>query len=376
MKKKIFYGMIALLSVSLFFLACDTGTSSESATTTPAWPDNDGSTSGGGGGGNTAAQAQGVANILGGGATASGSIVTLPSTGGTLTTDVTVPAGVTLEVKGNYAVEGDLVVNGDLVVETGTFSVASGGTLTAAGNVSVPTTATVEVLAGGTLAMTGDVTVEGTINNTGDIEVSGEYTLDGASGTNNGTVTVKSGGVINSNPTSITGTGTNTVESGGTVYFAGNTSKAFIGDDTAVFQVQSGATFSYKNDSYVIAGGEVKVGKASTGDALTISSKQQVLTIKADGTLIIPKGGDGTFADLTLWNESNSGVPLVGEAGATVVMKSGAFVEFDTANNFYSDSSTLITLTNNNRDYKPTTDETYKWDASINNNVGGWLKQQ
>ena len=48
MKKKIFYGMIALLSVSLFFLACDTGTNSESDTTI-SWPVEDESTSSGGG---------------------------------------------------------------------------------------------------------------------------------------------------------------------------------------------------------------------------------------------------------------------------------------------------------------------------------------
>ena len=63
MKKKIFYGLIALLSVSLFFLACDTGTSGES--TVSNWPPEDSSSSSGGGG-NKVAQAEAAATLLGG----------------------------------------------------------------------------------------------------------------------------------------------------------------------------------------------------------------------------------------------------------------------------------------------------------------------
>jgi hypothetical protein len=200
MRKKIFYGMIVLLGVSLLFLGCSTGTSNDDDTVNPpTWPPDDGS--GSGLGNNTAAQAQGVANLFGDGATAVGNVVTIPntSTGLAAGKTITVPAGVTLVMQDDYIVAGDLVVQGELEVPAGkTFAVASGGSFEAAGDVTVPNTAIFTVATGGKVAVTGTLEVAesgGTINVGGTIEVDGGTFRvgDGATGVLTGTIDVKSG---------------------------------------------------------------------------------------------------------------------------------------------------------------------------------------
>ena len=269
----------------------------------------------------------------------------------------------------------------------------------------VAPTTTTKIANGATLIVAEDVTF--TVNQTSilnvadnaNVVVNGKLTTaSGATGTNNGTITVESGGiVVSTDDNAVGGTGKTVVKTGGKAYWGGESgdgSTLIAGassDTTAVFQLGTGATFSFNNTSFGVAGGEVTVATN-----FTINSKLQVLTIEASGTLILSKIASGNTVSLTLYDEDGTGgAPLVGKPGATVEIKNGAFVEFAdetnendaknvcTANNFYAATGTKITLTdpgswNGNvpRDYKPNADETYKWDAAAGGSgTAGWLKE-
>jgi hypothetical protein len=185
MKKKIFYGLIILLSVSLLFLGCSTGTSNDSNTGNPSWPDNEsGGSSSGGNSAQAKAEASALAKQLGPGVTVEGTVVTITSAASaTLAAGekIIVKPGVTLKVEDDYTVEGELVIEGEFAVAANkTFTVESGGSFTAAGEVTVPGTATFEVADGAAVEVTGTANVEGTfeVASTGIVEVTGTLNVD------------------------------------------------------------------------------------------------------------------------------------------------------------------------------------------------------
>jgi hypothetical protein len=255
MSKKIVFGMIALLSVSLFFLGCPTEADSDSSPTS-AWPETPATPTPPPANPAQAAKglADGLKGIIGSTATVNAydnGLVTV--SGGTLTfpTPVDIPADVTLRVASGGTLEVGtgterLVVNGVLEVE-------SGGTITVANGEKI------EVGPGGTYILPA-----------------------GANGTNNGTVIVKAGGTILSDA-NITGTGTNIVEGGGTVYFK-DADDPIIGSSTnedAIFQVPVGSKFQYNNDFYIVD------GNVTLNKPFLVSAINEQLKITANSTLTL-----------------------------------------------------------------------------------------
>jgi hypothetical protein len=376
MKKKILYGLIALLSVSVLFLACSTGTSNDDTTiaSIPVDPDPIAPIPPV----SPAAKAQDLANALGSDkVTVTGSIVTIDNSGTPVSvSDVSIPLGVTIVVPTGETLTlsgTDNYVAGNFTVE-GTVAVASGGELTVAGDLTVEGGVTVEsgaeiAVAGAlTVPSGGDFTVEGEINNTGDIVVEGTYTIDdNATGTNTGTVIVEDGGIIKSDGY-IDGDGTNTVKAGGTVYFNDGTGPAEFGGSSAVFDVETDSgTVSYGNGFYSIDSGSVTLKANSSGSMWfdSVNTGGTKLIIKAGAKFVIDNNGK------TLEVLSALADPAIqGAAGAEIEVKGDAsFVIYTTSpsTNFYDNSGTEIPVGT------PLAGKTYAWNENADGSgAAGW----
>jgi uncharacterized repeat protein (TIGR02543 family) len=367
MKKKVAIGLIALLSVSFVFFGCGSsdGDPTGSTTYTVTFDSN---------GGSPVKEISGVAP----GATIQAPVS--PTQSGyefvywykekALTnvwkfgTDV-VEADITLYA-GWKSLAGELANNPALVGN----ATVSGTTVTLTGNVTLP--ANLSIPAGVTLVVPNStsLTVAGTINNTGTIEVTGTGTYilnNNVTGTNNGTVIIGPDAIVrNGTGVNLTGSGTNIVKGGGTVYFNGE-SAPFIGatsDSSAKFQVASGATFTYDNNLFSIADGEVTFN-GGTSDLLDATNVP--LVIKANGTLIIPAS-----KTLRLKNGGGSNDQTVTGTAATaqIEIESGGTLQLeDAVSNFYANGGTLI---GSGSLITVTAGKTYAWDASLNSNNGGW----
>jgi hypothetical protein len=330
---------------------------------------------------------------------------------GTLTVDASLSPAVTVVVTGDVAVKGTVALGGGLDLSSATLTTSGGTELSLgaklevktlnassgevtitgpAGGNDTATIATAAVGAGAELTLGGAITLGETltVNTGGELTVDKDATLTitgGADGTNNGTVTIGSGGVIkNGAGVNIGGTGTNVVEAGGTVYFDGE-NDPFIGDSnatTAKFTLGTGASFSYNNDSYVIAGGEVTLAKE-----FAIDSSLQPFTVKAGGSLIIDPTNANTNPRLVLVDDKLvSKPPLIGEAGATVVLKKdkeiwhGNTADYANGNidgtrsNFYDTNGGQIKGTSGV--ITATADMTFIWsDTAGGNGTPGWKQQ-
>jgi hypothetical protein len=274
MNKKIFYGMIALLSVSLFFLGCDTGTSNDSNTVNPIWP----GTGGPNPPPNNEQGAASLASVLGQGAVANGSTVFFPA-GATPTiarateiplgVTLSVPAGVTLTVSDGDPLtneDGDFLTNNGILDVAGTLTINS-GTLT---NVGI-------------LNVTAPLTVPRNIDNRGTITVGGT-----------GAFTVTGGGIANSasGNISVATTGaftvTGPITNNGTLTLAATTNTlgavtAFTNGAGAVLNVNSAVTTlpaavtPFTNDGTIIVGGAA-AGTFTVPAGLTNNGTISVLT--------------------------------------------------------------------------------------------------
>jgi hypothetical protein len=358
MKKRFIFGMIALLSVSLFFLGCPTDANDDTASTSFLPPDEGGTRP------SPAAQGKALAAAL----TAAGVSVKDDGNGGltidadtTLDTPVSVPAGVNLAVDPGVT----LTVDAPLTV-------SSGGTLSVKNaTLAVNETITVE----GTFAVDGANAID--IQAGGGIEVTGTYNLAANAGGNNlGTVTIGPGGVVrNGANVNIGGGGTNVVQAGGTVYFNGD-SVPFIGTDaTAKFQVTQG-TFTYTNGGYTLEGkATVALGNDDSGDAIARISEDKRLTLAAGAELTIAAAGS-----LRISNNSGAGGSAIKGTDATskVIIEAsstgrGLYYNYASYSGgytyFFENDGTTTTVSAADYSVAP---GTYTWDATLVTNAGGW----
>ncbi|MFP3089471.1 hypothetical protein LQZ21_04000 [Treponema sp. TIM-1] len=321
MKTKVIYGMIALLSVSLFFLGCPTDASDDSSSTYDQ---------SGGKKPSSSQAAAAVADSLKDAFAAASSSVNVSVNGSTITLTNTGAPGTPIPLP------------------LGTTTVPSGVTL------AVPASEKVTVPPGSILSIAGDLTVGAgvEVTNNGNIEVAGGTCTLGAgvTGTATGTVTVKSGSVIKVGAgAGIPGT-TTIVEAGAEIYFNGQTTP-FIGTSSsvpaAIFQLGSGAQFTFTINTFAID------GVVTLGSNFLLNASAQHLTIKQGSKLIIPSS-----ITMTLIND-----PILGETGAQIAL-TGAITQSGTGN-FYASGD-------NSPEATPQTGKTYEWKADVNGAGPGW----
>jgi hypothetical protein len=387
MKKNVIYGIIALLSVSLFFLGCPTEASDDTNPVSNVIPDGSAGPDLTSPGAGTAALVDALETLFaatGNGSTVSktGNIVTVTLGGTENLPDLTVSPGTELVI--------DLGTN-TLDVETinnaGILSVTATGTTTLTVTDPISNTGTLEVGTGvtlttddsitnsGTLTVDGNlmVDVSGSIVNNGNIDVNGTYTLTaGATGTNNGKVNIGATAELHAGQdVRFGGNGTNEVQAGGKVYFDDET-YPFIGtgsDTDAVFQLTGvGSTFTYNNDQYILNGTATLNDASGNSDADVRLNPQTKLTIKENGVLTIASGAVLALSSCV----SEATRPLVGEvpqgggAAPQVVFSGGGsyFASSSTYRYFYDINDTVISSAG-------IPAGTYNWDATLN----GWKAQ-
>jgi hypothetical protein len=322
MKKKLLYGMIALISVSLFFLGCPTDSSGDGPGNPSLGPDVNGTRPTPG----QAAKALAADLEKAGIPTTDNGNGNLVITGAAaIATPISVPAGVNLTVTG-----GTTAITAPITVGGGAAFGASGG-----GILALNTGASVNVAPSGTLAVSGAGAI--TIASGVTVDLSGTYTVaNNTSGTNAGTIITKAGGEIRSGSgVAITG-GTNIVEAGGKVYFNAD-SDPFIGtDDTARLNLTSGtvtSTQSGANTVYVLEG-SVILNEVNPGPDmwLTASSPSTTLDVKRGSVLTI-----GTGASLSVYGNAIS----VSGTGAAprIIIKDGGEIAINTAGVILQDTT-------------------------------------
>jgi filamentous hemagglutinin len=433
MKMKIATAMIALLSLSMLVLGCDTGTNSDSGGGASNWPP--ATTPGGGSSGGSSVQdAQNLAAALGG--TAVGNAVFLPA-GATIPAGApfTVPAGVTLQPEGALTVEGTLILEGDLTMKNGDLTVE--GTLTANGTVTVPATSSVKVDPNAVLTVTGDLntagalTVEGTLNAAGNVTVSSgaNFTVDAANGevTVTGDFTLESGAHCTvEGDIDVGNGGTLTFEDGVTGDAAGLAGEITVGPGATLkdlshgggslwgntnsgkYVYQAGSTAIVANDPgggapWVIS---MRIGAAGDEEA-TIQLTRGTLTMEATttGAGKITLDGDATLAksygitgtsEVTIATNSKLTVSATGEfnlqetatkiggtdATSVIEIAAGGYIKVHTGNTagdiFYNNSDTnkVSGGTPGPSGRLEVTPNTYKWDANAGGSgIAGWKAQ-
>jgi hypothetical protein len=299
MKTKILAVMIALLSLSLLVLGCDTATNSDSGGGASNWPP--ATTPGGGGssGGSSVQDAKNLAAALGG--TAVGKAVFLPA-GATIPAGapVTVPAGVTLQPEGALTIAGTLNLEGDLKVDPAGLTVT--GTLNAAGNVTVPATATVDLAASAVVTVTGDFNVAGIFTTAAGSAIdvdSGTLTFEaGATGGVAGllgTITVGPDGTLQDLktggnslwPSGGTNTGSYVYSGGATAILGGGSGPVIrlgpIGSGATV-ELEDGATLTQTINTYTFTGNVTIAKSYGVVDTTIQLGVNTILTIDVPGT--------------------------------------------------------------------------------------------
>ncbi|MDR2210315.1 MAG: hypothetical protein LBO65_02440 [Spirochaetaceae bacterium] len=328
MKKVILYGLIALVSVSMLFLGCSTGTSSDSSTVVPLPPDPGTVTPVNpvNAAKDFAADLYALIDPSTTDVVVTGSRVTINKDGAdtvAISSGIIIPEGVTLYLEDdNLTVNGTITNNGALVLDkaktatttitttaftnNGSFSVASSG-ITLAGSANF--------INGnkGTISLEGPFVVPGTTANAGTITGGGGVTLTASGGfiNNSGTINVStgifniSGDFTNANDGTggtITG-GTLAIIGGGTASNAG----ILIGAGGAILDVSAAASTQLANTGTI----KVPLGTTFTVNNGNIVSTAGGLalagtlngTVASTGTLSV--GGGGTLTALT-----NSGATI------------------------------------------------------------------
>jgi hypothetical protein len=311
MKKKLLYGMIVLVSVSLFFLGCPTDSSGDGPGNPSLGPDVNGTRPTPG----QAAKALAADLEKAGITTTDNGNGNLVITGATaINTPISVPAGVNLTVTaGTTAITAPIIVGGGAA-----FGASGGGIL------ALDTGASVNVAPSGTLAVSGTSAI--TIAAGVTVDLSGTYAVaNGTSGTNNGTIITKAGGEIRSGSgVAITG-GTNIVEAGGKVYFDGDLDP-FIGtDDSARLNLISGTvTATQGTGTAYILDGAVTLNDVSAGPDMWLSASiPTTLDVKGGSVLTIGPG-----ASLSVYGNAIS----VSGTGAAprIIIKDGGEIAINT----------------------------------------------
>lgn len=263
MKRKMIYGIIALLSLSLFFVGCPTEADDDSPglvvdQSGGKKPDADA-----GAAAAAVAAATELANDIPG-ATVNGTTVILPSGTTTISTGTTaIPANVTLEVPSGA----DLAVSGTAVID-----------IPASAALSVPNGASVTIATGTTVNIAGSVNMSG-----------------------NGTIAVNEGAEVY-------------VDTDGDGHVEAT---PFIGNSVStdpVFELDTSAVFTIGAASYTLSGGNVDLNAAFTLDKpMTIN--EVTLTVAATGELTLDAGITGT-------DTTNSKI-VVTTGGGAIIVSSG-----------------------------------------------------
>jgi hypothetical protein len=276
MKKNMLFGMIAWLSVSLFFLGCPTDASDDNDTSYNM-PDQ-----GNGAPPNSGQSGKALADAL----TSLGITVTDDGKGNititgspTLSTPVSVPNGATLSV-----------ATGQTLTVDAPLTVSSGGTL------SVPGTSTLTVNGGKSLTVAGTLDAEGTLDVAGPVSVENGGTISialGANGDLTDTITVKAGGTIedlNDGGGSLwggSGTGSYVYEAGAKAFVANSGTPVLrIGGagTGATIELASGADLTQTKTAYTLSGNvTVKDNYGVVSQNITIGASS-TLTVDLSGT--------------------------------------------------------------------------------------------
>jgi hypothetical protein len=270
--------------------------------------------------------------------------------------------------------------------------IAANATLAIAENVQFPVWGTLDVNAGGTLGVTGTVSVAdgGTLAAAGTVDVESGGVLSLAAGNTGsnltGTINVKSGGVSK-----------DLKQGGGSVWKDGNSdgkyvfeagARAYVDIETdanylligtsqdtgAVIQLESG-TFSNTRTAYELDGKATLQGAQPVPEypSLMIGGDMK-FAIKANGVLKV-SGTDvdnKTVLGIMVTEDNKPGVTGA-DATAQIVLNAWGYIDFyddsyakdpTVAHNFFDNKSEKEAANGLN-------DETYVWDAEINE-TGGW----
>jgi hypothetical protein len=358
-KKNVIYGMIALLSVSLFFLGCPTEASDDTNPVSNVMPDGSAGPDLTSPGAGTQALLDALENLPGAGTDftvgldPSGVPTITVTTSSTIDSLPPIPPGTKLVV--------DLGTNSASVTNpinnTGTFTVKGNGTLTV--NDDITNSGTIEIAPGATLATTdpvtnngkltvgGTITQSGMLDNDGDIVVTGIYNVNNptTSGTNTGTISVESGGKISGVSGNIVeGDGFHVIKEGGKALYNGN---ATVGaaTDNPVVTLTSG-TFSYNYYEYRLDGIAILNLGFPFGGQL---SDTLTLTITENGSLTIASGAGVSGSKF----------------GQKIIIRGSLTIDGGGTNNFYAASSGTTEA--------PATGKTYTWVTDADGgNTDGW----
>ena len=274
----------------------------------------------------------------------------------------------------------------------------SGTTVTLTADYTVTGAATLAVPAGVKLVVADETTfeVEGTLNNSGEIEVAsgGDYVFGAdADGTNSGTITIKSGGQTHALGGSLGGDGHTVVETGGKAWTGDALVIGAAGDTWTVsgntihpaLVLEAASSLALNNAGYTLTGAGTVNGipGAGTGFTFLVGDPGRKLTVKAGGALTVPGTNSESDKHILVVNIGNGNPGIVGEpaaggkAAAKIVLASYGYIDIyasggaysgDTSSvghNFYDSESTKLT---SNSLYGTT----YNWDGTLGNNAGGW----
>jgi hypothetical protein len=338
MNKKLVYGMIALLLMSLFFLGCPTDSGDDSP----------GSALGGKAPPQSAEQAakNQIDNLTSNAGFSSGSVrddgsVVITASGFPIDSDVAFDAGQNVIIQGAVTTgagfEMDVGNDTDVTFEAG-LSLVSGSEL--------------NVGSGSSVSIPQSLTHAGTTN------IYGEFLLGGgAVGNNNGTFHIFPGGKFKADAGNIVGgNGTTIVEVGGEVYLDGQP-VAIVGGSGAVITLTEGTFEVHANSNPLF----VLKGKATLNKRFNWNTNIPVELSPTSELLVTAELNIGTGGLGTIKGALNSGNP-----GSKIIVSSTGSIT--TATNFYpAASNTAGTCV-------PGT--TYVWDGSAGGSgTAGWKAQ-
>jgi hypothetical protein len=315
MKKNVIYGIIALLSVSLFFLGCPTEASDSTDASSQIGPDGSAGPNLTSPGAAAQAAEDALKALLEGAGisptdasvTVSGSTVTLTLTASVALDNLEVSPGTTLAITGDtLTVSGPITNSGTLVVDStaGLTLVAPGpgdppvvitntGTIQVEGPLTVP--ANTSIVNSGNITVDATYTLGGTIDNTGTIVVPSGGTYDitntGLTGTNGGTIIVEAGGKIKAGGSNlVNGNGLHIIKKGGEAYYNNVVLVGDSGSSSPIVMLTDSdlaAEFSYNNAQYNLKSDATVTTFqfAATSNTLTLTiASGKILTIS--GTVV------------------------------------------------------------------------------------------
>jgi hypothetical protein len=337
MKKKFLFGMIALLSISLFFLGCPTEADDDNTTNTPAIPpyieDNTNKTPQQG-----AKTAKEVLQGLGFTVTDNGLgtiTITAAPASGVISQPIAIPQGVTLVVNatpiratqpinvgyggtlevvnGNTLTVDNLVSNGDLVILGGLVVTGPSTVAGVALNYLPPLT---PLGSGGVLTVaTGKLTVNGTFN-----------LLDGTL-TATAPVDINTNGILNYTDTAGSLGGAGTLTNKGRIYVEADltTTPPLLNDGTIYVSAEftPSGTFENRVEGWIVARGAL----ATLGSSFT-----------NDGDILVPYAPVGSPNVLTITGTiTNSDALLTGTTRTHIEIGEGGTLIVDTAGTLIND---------------------------------------